>query len=100
MCSSDLVAGVSGPQGGTRVYSIVVPSGARLLNLMTYGGSGDVSLYSSRDVRPTTTFFQWSSIRPGNNETIRVSNPAAGTYYLLVTGESNYSGLSVTARID
>ena len=94
------VTNVSGSAGGTKLYSIVVPSGARLLNLMTYGGSGDVSLYSSRDVRPSTTVSQWQSARPGNNETIRISNPLAGTYYLLVSGESNFTGLSVTARID
>ncbi|WP_235893615.1 S8 family peptidase [Cognatilysobacter lacus] len=94
------VTGVSGASGTTRLYSIVVPSGARLLNLMTYGGTGDVSLYSSRDVTPTTSAAQWMSVRPGNNETIRIASPAAGTYYLLVSGETKYSGLSVTARID
>ena len=92
--------GVFGAAGGGKMYGIVVPAGASLLSLMTYGGTGDVTLYVSRDVKPTTTSFQLRSQRPGNNETIRVSAPAAGTYYMLVSGVTNFSGLSVQARFD
>ena len=92
--------GVSGAAGGAKLYSIEVPAGASLLSLMTFGGTGDVTLYVSRDVRPTTTSFQLRSQRPGNNETIRVPAPAAGTYFMLVSGVTNFSGLSVQARFD
>ncbi|MFD0739590.1 S8 family peptidase [Lysobacter koreensis] len=100
LASKVAVTGVSGAAGGSKLYSIDVPAGSSLLNLMTYGGSGNVSLYVSRDVRPTTTAYGFRSMRPGNNETVRISAPVAGTYYLLVQGETNFSGLSVQARID
>lgn len=94
------VTGVSGVAGDSKMYSIVVPAGVGLLNLMTYGGTGNVSLYVGRDSKPTTTVHGFKSVRPGNNETVRISSPAAGTYYLLVQGETNFGGLSVQARID
>ncbi len=94
------VTGVSGGANNLKLYSIEVPAGARLLNLMVFGGSGDVSLYAKRDDRPTTSDYSHMSARPGNNETIRISSPAAGTYYMLVQGVTGYAGLSVQARID
>lgn len=94
------VTGVGGAAGSSRMFSIVVPAGARMLNLMTYGGTGNASLYVGRDFQPTTTVHGFKSVRPGNNETVRIPRPAAGAYYLLVKGETNFSGLSVQARID
>ncbi len=100
LTSKVAVTNLSGAAGDAVTYSIVVPAGVRLLNLMTYGGTGNISLYVGRDIQPTTTAFDYRSARPGNNETVRLSNPAAGTYYLLLQGETNYSGVSVQARID
>ncbi|MFC0679331.1 pre-peptidase C-terminal domain-containing protein [Lysobacter korlensis] len=100
LTSKVAVTGVSGAAGGSKMYSIVVPAGVSRLNLTTYGGTGDVSLYVGRDFKPTTTVHSFKSVRSGNNETVRISKPAAGTYYLLVQGETNFSGLSVQARID
>lgn len=100
LTSKVAVTGVSGAAGGSKTFSIVVPAGVGLLNLMTYGGTGNVSLYVRRDSEPTTTVHSFRSVRPGNNETVRIPSPAAGTYYMLVQGETNFSGLSVQARID
>lgn len=100
LTSKVAVTGVSGAAGGSKMFSIVVPSGVGLLNLMTYGGTGNVSLYVGRDFKPTPTVHGFKSVRPGNNETVRISRPAAGTYYMLVQGETDVTGLSVQARID
>ena len=100
LTSKVAVTGISGAAGSEKMYSIVVPAGTGLLNLMTYGGTGNVSLYVSKDAKPTTSAFGFRSARPGNNETVRISNPAAGTYFLLVKGETNYGGVSVQARVD
>jgi serine protease len=100
LTSKVAVTGISGAADAGKMYSIEVPAGARLLNLMVYGGAGNVSLYVRRDLQPTTSVFGYKSARPGNNETVRLSSPAAGTYYLLLQGETNYSGVSVQARID
>lgn len=95
------VTGLGGAPGSSRMFSIEVPAGARLLNVMTFGGSGDASVYVSGDERPTTTASDWRSIRPGNNETVRVSSPVPCTYYVLVHGgASGYSNVTIEARVD
>ena len=91
---------LSGATGSETLYSIEVPAGSRLLNVMTYGGGGNVSLYVSAGEAPTTAAYDHKSSRPGNNETIRASNPAATTYYILVAGESAYSRVTIQARVD
>ena len=94
------VSGVSGATGSSTMYRIDVAAGATLLNLMTYGGTGNASVYVSRDVVPTTTVSGYRSVRPGNTETVRISNPAAGTYYVLVAGTAAFANLTIQARID
>ena len=68
----------------------------RVLTLMTLGGSGDVTLYAAHGEVPTDTAFQFRSARAGNVETIRIAAPAAGTYYLRLSG--TYNGLTLVAR--
>ena len=94
------VGNLSGAAGTETLYSIEVPAGSRLLNVMSYGGTGNVSVYVSADVPPTTAAYGHKSARPGNNETIRASNPAPATYYILVVGETAFSRLSLQARVD
>ncbi len=94
------VRNLSGATGSETLYSIDVPAGSRLLNVMTYGGSGNVSVYVGADAAPTTTAYDQKSSRPGNSETIRVSSPAAATHYILVVGESAYNRVTIQARVN
>lgn len=94
------VTGLSGASGSSRMFSIQVPAGTSLLNVMTFGGTGNVGIYVKGDVQPTTTDFGWRSIRPGNNETIRVSSPVPCTYYILVHGTGDFSNVTLEARVD
>ncbi len=89
------LAGQTGAAGDTLLYKIVVPEGANVLNLRTFGGSGDVSTYVSYDEAPTDTVHDFASNRPGNTETTVISHPQAGTYYLLVVGEQPFMNLNV-----
>lgn len=83
--------------GEGRLYRITVPVGAAQLNVRTYGGSGDVSLYLSRTVVPTTTTYGWRSAHLGTAEAIVLPRPAAGDYFLRVQGEQPTSGVAVLA---
>ncbi|MCC8364348.1 S8 family serine peptidase [Lysobacter sp. A6] len=85
----------SGAAGDTRLFKIVVPAGKTSLNLRTYGGTGNVSLYVARGRVPTASSFDRSSVKPGNSETVLLSYPQAGTYYMLVVGENAFGGVSV-----
>ena len=86
---------VTGVSGGEKLYSFEAVAG-KTLTIMTYGGSGDVSLHVKRGAEPTTTDFDAKSTRGGNSETVRITAPTTGTYYIKLSG--TYAGLSVVAR--
>ncbi|NYZ62184.1 S8 family peptidase [Luteimonas deserti] len=90
------VRGLSGT-GGDTLYAIEVPAGVSgPLSITTSGGTGNVSLHVSRGEVPTPTSFDHRSIRPGNSETVRIGAPAAGTYYVLLSG--TYGNVTLQAR--
>lgn len=68
----------------------------RVLTFMTLGGTGDVTLHARYGEVPTASAYEFRSARAGNIETIRVTVPKAGTYYLQLSG--TYTGLTLVAR--
>lgn len=86
----------SGKAGASKVYTLEVPVGSLALSLRTSGGSGDVSLYVKVGSAATATDYAYKSTRAGSNtETVMIARPAAGTYYMTVVGEKDYSGVTV-----
>lgn len=86
-----------GGSGGDVLYSLEVPAGVSgVLSITTSGGSGNVSLQVSLDEEPVEGAAGWSSSRPGNNETVRINNPAAGIYYIKLSG--SYSNVTLQGR--
>src|SRR3546814_16615909 len=67
-----------------------------LLSIMTYGGTGNVSMYVSLGEEPTPESNDSWSTRRGNSETVRFFAPEAGTYFIKLTG--HYSRLTLVAR--
>ncbi|MBS7457894.1 pre-peptidase C-terminal domain-containing protein [Coralloluteibacterium stylophorae] len=92
-----LVSGLSGALGDVRVWRIELPAGARNLRVLTLGGRGDVSLYASAGEVPGPETHDLASTRPGNNETVTARDPAPGTWYVTVVGETSYDRLSIRA---
>jgi len=90
------VGGLSGAGGSETLYSFEATAG-KPVSILTYGGSGNVSLYVSAGEEPTATDFDAKSSRPGNSETVRFTAPVAGTYYIKLVGESAFSGVSIQA---
>lgn len=89
--------GLSGGKGSVKMFSFKAQVG-QVLSFITFGGTGDVSLYASFDKEPQPTQADAFSVRTGNNETVRFTAPKSGTYYLKVIGVNTYTGLSLTAR--
>ncbi|QDE38083.1 protease [Luteibacter pinisoli] len=81
--------------GSAKVFSIVVPTGARTLVFTTTGGTGDVSIAVKNGTAGTETV---SAKKGTNNETVTVARPAAGTWYVTVTSPASYANVSVLAR--
>ena len=91
------LTGLAGGTGSEALYSFQAEAG-KVLTFMTYGGSGDVSLYVSFDAEPTSSDFDAKSTRAGNSETVRFTAPQAGTYYVKLVGVNTYAGVSLVAR--
>jgi len=91
------VTGLSGASGSEKFYKINVPAGQDYLTIEISGGSGDVDLYVKKNAKPTITSWDYRPYLIGNNETVQVNNPAAGTWYILLRGYQAYSGLTLKA---
>lgn len=90
------VPGQSGKALASKVYTLEVPTGALGLSLRTLGGTGDVSIYVKLGSQATPADFTWKSGHARtNSESVMIARPAAGTYYVTVVGESDYSGVTV-----
>jgi len=94
------VGGLEGGDGAEAVFRIEVPAGASNLRVLSYGGSGDVTLYVAHDRIPTATDFDGRSQRPGNNETIAIAAPAPGTWFVKLAGVRAFRNVSVRASFD
>jgi lysophospholipase L1-like esterase len=86
---------LTGSSGQQLMFSFEVPAGAQDLNIAMSGGSGDADLYLRFGAEPTTSTYDCRPYKSGNNETCTVTNIQAGTYYLLMNGYSNFSGISL-----
>ncbi|MDH5823039.1 lamin tail domain-containing protein [Luteimonas sp. RD2P54] len=91
------VTGLEGAAGEAHLYRIEVPEGARNLRVLSYGGSGDVTLFLRHGEPPTADEYDARSARPGNNEVVHVGAPAAGTWYVRLVGERAHARVSLRA---
>ncbi len=89
------VTNLSGAQGSDTFYKIVVPASQSTLEIKTYSGSGDCDLYVRFGAQPTTSTYDYRPYLSGNNETVTVSNPQAGTWYIMLHGYASFSGMSL-----
>jgi hypothetical protein len=98
LTSGVAVANIS---GGTNLYRIPVTTGATRLTVTTAGGTGDADLWVRFGAPPTPiSNDECNSIGDDNNETCVQEPPAVGTWYIMVVpGNSNYSGVTLTATV-
>ncbi|HBK44824.1 MAG TPA: protease [Xanthomonadaceae bacterium] len=92
-----VVGGLSGSAGSEALFSFTAEAG-KVLSFLTYGGSGNVSLYVSFEAEPSATAYDAKSARTGTSETVRFNTPQAGTYYVKVVGEASFGNVSLVAR--
>ncbi len=94
------VTGLSGATGGQVFYKIDVPAGQSNLKIQMSGGSGDADMYIRKDQRPTLTEWDYRPFLIGNNETVTIETPAAGTYFILLNAFQAYSGVTLVASYE
>ena len=89
------VTNVSGATGSQKLYTLAVPAGKSSVTFTTTGGSGDADIYVKLGSAPSTTSYTCRSEGTTNAETCTITNPASGTWYLLVYAYASYSGVTV-----
>ena len=94
------VTNLSASTGQSVEYHIQVPSGTSKLTIGISGGSGDADLYVKHGSAPTTSSYDYRPYLNGNNETVTVESPAAGTWYIMVRAYSSFSGVSLVASYE
>jgi len=91
------VTGLSGAINTFQYFKITVPAGQTSLVIPISGGTGDADLYVKLGAQPTTTVYDYRSIVSGNGDSVTVTNPAAGDWYIGLFGYAAYSGVTLTA---
>ena len=61
------------------------------------GGTGDADLYVRLKSAPTATEYDYRPFQTGNNEAVSVEAPAAGTWFVMIRGYSDFSGVTLKA---
>lgn len=92
------VHGLAGGKGDELLFTLDVPEGAALFHVLSYGGRGDVTMLVKRGSEPTPADADYRSARRGNNETVHVASPEAGTWYIKLIGEQAFSGVGLRAN--
>lgn len=89
--------GLDGSTDSQRLYRLQIPSGATLLSVSIAGSSGDADLYLRYGAAPTLEVFDFRPYLSDSNESVDVVSPAAGDWYVMVNGYTQYSGLTLRA---
>ncbi len=91
------VKDISGWLGNKRYYRIQVPAGASDLKVRTWGGTGDGDIFLRYGQLPTQTVYDQKGENPGNQESLIVPSPHAGTWYLMLYAYESFDGLCLNA---
>jgi Zn-dependent metalloprotease len=91
------LTGQAASTGTMKNYKITVPSGQTSLAIVMSGGTGDGDLYVKRGSQPTLTSYDYRPYLSGNNETVTVTNPVAGDWYISINAYATFSGVSIKA---
>jgi len=97
LTNGQTVTGISGATGSWTHYKITVPSGQTQLKITMSGGTGDADLYVKFGAQPTSTSYDYRPYLTGNAETVTVTNPAAGDWYISLNGFAAFSAVSLNA---
>lgn len=91
------ITGLGLATGSSKVYTINVPAGRSSLTFKTSGGSGDADIYVQFGSAPTTTSYLKKSDGITTSESITITSPKVGTYYLLLKSYATFTGVTLTA---
>jgi Zn-dependent metalloprotease len=91
------VTGIGSSTGTWKHYKISVPTGQTSLAIVMSGGSGDGDLYVRLGSQPTLSSYNYRPYLSGNNESVNVTNPAAGDWYISIYAYSTFASVTLKA---
>ncbi len=89
------VSSLSGSSGNKKYYALEVPAGQTSLSFEISGGTGDADLYVRSGAIPSSSTYDCRPYKSGNAEVCPFTNPAAGTWYVMLNAYSSYSGVTL-----
>jgi vibriolysin len=97
LSNGQTVTGIAGATGSWTYYKITVPASQTLLKITMSGGTGDADLYVKRGAQPTASVWDYRPYLSGNAESVSVTNPVAGDWYIGLNAYAAFSGVSLNA---
>lgn len=91
------LTGQSASTGSWKHYKIAVPASQTSLAIVMSGGTGDGDLYVKRGSQPTSGSYDYRPYLSGNNESVNVTNPVAGDWFISIYAYATFSGVSIKA---
>jgi hypothetical protein len=91
------VTGIGASTGTWKHYKIAVPTGQTSLAIAMSGGTGDGDLYVKRGSQPTSSSYDYRPYLSGNGESVNVSNPVAGDWYISIYAYSTFASVTLKA---
>ncbi|WP_341501762.1 S8 family serine peptidase [Gallaecimonas sp. GXIMD4217] len=100
LSDGSVVSGIALAKGEKRVFTIEVPANAQNLSLNLAGPNGDADLWVKAGSEPSSSSdATWKSQGYNSNESVAISTPAAGTYYVVVYAYGAFDSASLTAGL-
>ena len=91
---------ISSSQGEQTYYTIDVPENSTELSVLLSNIVGDPDMYVRYGERPTTSSYDCRPYKSANtDESCNMTNPQAGTWYIMLNAYTNFSGANLRAEI-
>jgi vibriolysin len=98
LTNGQTVTGIAVATGAWKHYKLTVPASQTSLAINMSGGTGDGDMYVKRGAQPTSSSYDYRPYKSGNTESVSVTNPTAGDWYISIYGYSACSGVSLVAN--
>ncbi len=89
---------ISGYEGLSQFFKVEVAEGTERLVLTLSGGQGEASMFMRHEMAPTRSTYDLHSTTEGANDRIAFNDPTPGWWYILISTERAFSGVSVLAE--
>ncbi|HBC87923.1 MAG TPA: hypothetical protein DCZ94_13295 [Lentisphaeria bacterium] len=93
------VPAIAAVEGSMKFFKVTVPDGTSLLDITTSGGGGDCDLYVKFGANPGIEDYLERSVNDGNDEEIKVENPLAGTWNIMLYGYGDFSAVQLLVTL-